>query len=104
MALIAIAMSLYHMHAAAFGPPEALVFRGTHLLFALTLVALLYPMKRDGGNAWRIADAIFLVLAWKVGGHWGLDRWLLPVLGTRWARAEAQVDRIADRAEREGVT
>ena len=47
--------------------------------------------------------AIFLVLAWKVGGHWGLDRWLLPVLGTRWARAEAQVDQIADRAEREAV-
>ena len=47
--------------------------------------------------------AIFLVLAWKVGGHWGLDRWLLPALGTRWARAEAQVDRIADRAEREAV-
>jgi TRAP-type uncharacterized transport system fused permease subunit len=32
VALIAIAMSLYHMHAAAFGPPEALIFRGTHLL------------------------------------------------------------------------
>ena len=47
--------------------------------------------------------AIFLVLAWKVGGHWGLDRWLLPVLGTPWARAEAQVDQIADRAEREAA-
>jgi thiosulfate dehydrogenase (quinone) large subunit len=47
--------------------------------------------------------AIFLVLAWKVGGHWGLDRWLLPLFGTRWARAEAQVDRIADRAEHEAV-
>ena len=47
--------------------------------------------------------AIFLVLAWKVGGHWGLDRWLLPMLGTPWARAEAQVDQIADRAEREAV-
>jgi thiosulfate dehydrogenase [quinone] large subunit len=45
--------------------------------------------------------AIFLVLAWKVGGHWGLDRWLLPLLGAPWARAEAQVDRIANRAERE---
>ena len=41
VAAIAIAMSLYHMHAAAFGPPEALIFRGTHLLFALTLVFLL---------------------------------------------------------------
>ena len=47
--------------------------------------------------------ANFLGLAWKVGGHWGLDRWLLPVLGTPWARAEAQVDQIADRAEREAV-
>jgi TRAP-type uncharacterized transport system fused permease subunit len=64
VSLIAVAMSLYHMYVAAFGPPEAVIFRGTHLLFALTLIALLYPMKRDGGNAWRIADAIFLVLAW----------------------------------------
>lgn len=37
---------------------------------------------------------IFLVLAWKVGGHWGLDRWLLPALGAPWARAEAQVDAV----------
>ncbi|MEX1027935.1 MAG: DoxX family protein, partial [Candidatus Paceibacterota bacterium] len=28
--------------------------------------------------------AIGLVLAWKVAGHWGLDRWLLPKLGTPW--------------------
>jgi thiosulfate dehydrogenase [quinone] large subunit len=25
-----------------------------------------------------------LVLAWKVAGYWGLDRWLLPMLGTPW--------------------
>jgi TRAP-type uncharacterized transport system fused permease subunit len=49
VALIAIAMSLYHMHAAAFGPPEALIFRGTHLLFAVTLVFLLYPTRAGGG-------------------------------------------------------
>jgi len=30
--------------------------------------------------------AIFLVLAWKVAGFWGLDRWLLPALGTPWQR------------------
>ena len=48
--------------------------------------------------------AIFLVLAWKVAGHWGLDRWLLPALGSQWARAEAQVDAVATRAEREVVT
>jgi thiosulfate dehydrogenase [quinone] large subunit len=27
----------------------------------------------------------WLVLAWRVGGWWGLDRWLLPLLGTPWA-------------------
>jgi TRAP transporter 4TM/12TM fusion protein len=58
---VAVAMSLYHMHAAAFGPPEAIVFRGTHLLFALTLVFLLYP-TRPGHPAWRTLDAALLAL------------------------------------------
>jgi len=30
--------------------------------------------------------AVFLILAWKVAGYWGLDRWLLPILGTPWQR------------------
>lgn len=30
--------------------------------------------------------ATWLVLAWKTAGWWGLDRWLLPVLGTPWKR------------------
>jgi TRAP transporter 4TM/12TM fusion protein len=41
---ISIAMALYHMHAIAFGTPEAILFRGTHLLFALVLVFLLYRL------------------------------------------------------------
>jgi thiosulfate dehydrogenase [quinone] large subunit len=28
--------------------------------------------------------ATLLVLAWKTAGWWGLDRWLLPALGTPW--------------------
>jgi thiosulfate dehydrogenase [quinone] large subunit len=28
--------------------------------------------------------SIFVVLAWKTAGWWGLDRWLLPLLGTPW--------------------
>jgi thiosulfate dehydrogenase [quinone] large subunit len=28
--------------------------------------------------------AIGLILAWKVAGYYGLDRWLLPILGTPW--------------------
>lgn len=28
---------------------------------------------------------VFLVLAWRTAGWWGLDRWVLPALGTPWA-------------------
>ena len=28
--------------------------------------------------------ATLLVLAWKIAGWWGLDRWVLPALGTPW--------------------
>jgi thiosulfate dehydrogenase [quinone] large subunit len=28
--------------------------------------------------------AILLIMAWKVAGWWGLDRFLLPLLGTPW--------------------
>lgn len=31
--------------------------------------------------------SIMLLLAWKVAGHAGVDRWLLPLLGTPWGRA-----------------
>lgn len=29
--------------------------------------------------------ATWLVLAWKTAGWWGLDRWVLPALGTPWS-------------------
>ena len=29
--------------------------------------------------------AIGVILGWKVAGYYGVDRWLLPVLGTPWA-------------------
>jgi len=28
--------------------------------------------------------AIFVMLAWRVAGYYGVDRWLLPLLGTPW--------------------
>lgn len=30
--------------------------------------------------------AVLLILAWKTAGWWGLDRWVLPALGTPWSR------------------
>lgn len=64
VAAVAVAMSLFHMYVAAFGPPEAFIFRGTHLLFALTLVYLLYPFRRTGPAAWRLVDAALLAVGW----------------------------------------
>ncbi|MCC6169952.1 MAG: DoxX family protein [Caldilineaceae bacterium] len=37
-------------------------------------------------NGLLFALAIALMLAWKVAGWYGLDRWLLPLLGTPWQR------------------
>ncbi len=28
--------------------------------------------------------ALFLVMAWRIGGYYGVDRYLLPLLGTPW--------------------
>jgi len=35
-------------------------------------------------NPLMFAIATFLVLAWKTAGWYGLDHWVLPVLGTPW--------------------
>jgi TRAP transporter 4TM/12TM fusion protein len=52
------------MYVAAFGPPEAVIFRGTHLLFTLTLVYILYPLRPRASEAWRLVDMALLVLGW----------------------------------------
>lgn len=61
---IAVAMSLYHMYAAGFGPPDTYYFRGTHLLFVLTLVFLLHPSRPGRGPWWRAVDAALIVASW----------------------------------------
>jgi thiosulfate dehydrogenase [quinone] large subunit len=40
----------------------------------------------------------WLVLAWRVAGWWGLDRWLLPLLGTPWAPGTLK-ERVTARGE-----
>jgi TRAP transporter 4TM/12TM fusion protein len=66
---IAVAMSLYHMYVAGFGPPEAMIFRGTHLIFALTLVFLLYPFRPHRGMGWRVLDGALLLAGWTMVLH-----------------------------------
>jgi thiosulfate dehydrogenase [quinone] large subunit len=41
-------------------------------------------------NGMLFALAILLILAWKVAGWYGLDRWLLPLLGTPWKNISEQ--------------
>ncbi len=56
--LIAVGMSVYHLYVAFTGAPQAFFFRGTHLLFAMALVFLIYPslVKRDKQAAGEIRD------------------------------------------------
>jgi len=71
--VVAVAMSLYHMWVAGFGPPEAMIFRGTHLLFALTLVFMLYPLRPGGGALARAGDLALLLLGWGAVLHIFVD-------------------------------
>ena len=34
---------------------------------------------------------VFLILAWKTAGWYGLDRWVLPLVGTPWAAGRIQL-------------
>jgi TRAP transporter 4TM/12TM fusion protein len=61
---IAVAMALYHMWIILTGTPEAIVFRGTHLLFAMALTFLM--VRRTSarvGQPPEFSDYFFLALA-----------------------------------------
>jgi thiosulfate dehydrogenase [quinone] large subunit len=48
-------------------------------------------------NGMLFAIATWLVLAWRNAGWIGLDRWLLPALGTPWTPGKVFTARRADR-------
>lgn len=49
--ITAIAFSLFQLYTAMFGVLEAQIQRPTHLMFALTLIYLLYPFRRSRSSA-----------------------------------------------------
>ena len=59
---VGVAMAVYHMWAIAFGSPEAIPYRGTHLLFALTLVFLLYRGNASQSPTPSLLDYSLLAL------------------------------------------
>lgn len=66
---IALILGLFTGIAAFFGS-----FMNANFLFAGTVSA----------NPLMFIVATWIVLAWRVAGWYGLDRWLLPALGTPW--------------------
>jgi TRAP transporter 4TM/12TM fusion protein len=58
--IVSVAMVLYHMWAIGFGSPEAIWFRGTHLMFALTLTFLIYTVTGKAESHPRILDLVLL--------------------------------------------
>ena len=55
--VISIAMAIYHMWAIAFGSPEAIPYRGTHLLFAIVLIFLIYRTRAKTEDAAMVEAA-----------------------------------------------
>ncbi|MDO5724961.1 MAG: TRAP transporter permease [Tissierellia bacterium] len=71
VAVIAIAMSLFHLYTAAQGTLLAMKQRSLHMIFAFSLGFLLYPWSQKRGNKERpsILDIVFLILSVVVWGY-----------------------------------
>jgi len=61
--VVALAFSLYHLWVAVSGPPEAFTFRGTHLIFALTLCFLMLPSWGRKERPFGALDAVLVAAA-----------------------------------------
>ena len=61
--IIAVLMVIYHIWAIAFGTPEAVWFRGTHLLFAMTLVFIIHRRSGAPEGLPSALDLLLLVLS-----------------------------------------
>jgi len=61
--IIAVMMVLYHMWAIAFGSPEAVWYRGTHLLFAMVILFLMHRRSGEVTEEPTPLDYVLLVLA-----------------------------------------
>lgn len=72
-ALVAMAMSAYHLYTGAFGAPEALLHRATHLFFTLALVFLIHPSTKDRPRRWLDLTMLGLSLTTILYLFWNYD-------------------------------
>jgi TRAP transporter 4TM/12TM fusion protein len=65
---LTVAMSAYHLYGAASALPELLLHRSTHLIFALPLIYLIYPLakaaKKSPPRIWDLLQAVIAALPW----------------------------------------
>jgi TRAP transporter 4TM/12TM fusion protein len=61
--VVGVAMALYHMYVIVTGTPEAIIFRGTHLIFAMVLTFLLVRANGGADRPPGPIDFVLLVLA-----------------------------------------
>ena len=57
------------------------LFTGIAAFFGAYMNASFIFAGTAGANPLMIVLAILLMLAWRVAGYWGLDRWALPAVG-----------------------
>lgn len=57
------------------------LFTGIAAFFGAFMNASFIFAGTAGANPLMFILAIFLMLAWRVAGYWGLDRWALPAIG-----------------------
>jgi len=63
ISVVAVAMSLFHLWVAFVGPPDAYVFRGSHLAFALALAFLLLPGRNGKAEQVGLWDLVLVAVA-----------------------------------------
>src|SRR5512142_1777543 len=63
IAVIGVAMSVYHLYTGYFGAPEAFLHRAVHLLFTMVLIFFLFPLsKKEWWKKKRWMDGFFILL------------------------------------------
>jgi thiosulfate dehydrogenase (quinone) large subunit len=57
------------------------LFTGIAAFFGAFMNASFIFAGTAGANPLMLIVAVLLMLAWRVAGYWGLDRWVLPAIG-----------------------
>lgn len=64
------------------------VFTGIAAFFGLFMNLNFMLSGAVSTNPVLFTISIGIILAWRISGYYGLDRWLLPILGTPWKRGK----------------